>query len=945
MQSSSADNASQDFLQKVPSGFLVNDVLDRDRSCEFTGGVGKTGQKTTVNKKGSLSGVFVPTCENMWGVLIFLRFYYIVGQAGVLQTLCIVCLSFTVALCTTASMSSIASSGGIVSAGGPYHMISRALGPVVGATVGIMYWLAITMLAVLECLGAVESLVMAWPEMHFPWHMQVLGSIFMLILALVVWAGISVVTKLGLFFAVVVLYTLFSYYYGLATAPHAEYNPMITGLSFETLELNWGSHYSGGEHFGSALALFYPCFTGILSGANRADVLRDPPKDIRRGTYAAIIFSFFLYCSMFIMWGSCVDYNLLRGDVSIVKQIVWNPFPASAFTGIIIASLSQALQCLIVAPRLLQRIAQDDILWVLQPLSPLSKRGEPVRALLFTYVVAGALVLIGNLDLVAPLLSMCFLVAYAFMNCSCFALTVLKSPAWRPDWIGQKRWRMWYLFLAGLGFALCVTVMFTINWRWALAANSIALALYAGISLKIQARDWGSAWDGIRHQLAVKSLLGLEASQQQCVNWRPQMLILYKMNVAEELAGIKHHEILRFSAQLRKSRGFCVVACVLESDRRDADSMRRASEERAIIRGIMKEEGIEGFAEVVVAPNYLEGTSYIIQLTGIGGLVPNTVVLDWPECGTSGITNNEQAGNNFVEILQTALAAEKSVLAVKGLQNMPTQREHGTIDIWWMIHDGGFMILLSWLLSKHRIWRGCHLRVFTVAENVSAERAQEAAKILTRTLRQSRLVDVDVEVILLDDDMIEPYTHDWTLRVEHRHQFLQQLTPYRSDRESVPFEIDDLFAEDHADEGPEGSAIESLPESEQGEIKVSDCRTRVDVETRRHDLGGRSGTMRSTTNASFPPVPEANAIDASKPFGICQANCPFKSVELCAALGQIINSRSKRAQLVVMNLPDPWGTGDCENQEYMQYCGALTQGLDRVLFVHSTGREVFDFSD
>merc|ERR1719253_411870 len=118
-------------------------------------------------KKGAFAGVFVPTCENMWGVLIFLRFYFIVGHAGVGQALCAVFLSFSCAFCTTSSMSAIASSGGLVSEGGPYHMISRALGPVVGASVGIMYWLAITMLSVLETLGAVEGILMANPDLEF----------------------------------------------------------------------------------------------------------------------------------------------------------------------------------------------------------------------------------------------------------------------------------------------------------------------------------------------------------------------------------------------------------------------------------------------------------------------------------------------------------------------------------------------------------------------------------------------------------------------------------------------------------------------------------------------------------------------------------------------------------------------------------------------------------
>ncbi|CAJ1412669.1 unnamed protein product [Effrenium voratum] len=120
----------------------------------------------------------------------------------------------------------------------------------------------------------------------------------------------------------------------------------------------------------------------------------------------------------------------------------------------------------------------------------------------------------------------------------------------------------------------------------------------------------------------------------------------------------------------------------------------------------MANEGIEGFAEVVVAPSMAEGANYIIQLTGIGGLVPNTVLMDWPE----------------VKILSHANTADKAVLAVKGLRQMPLTDIKGprsTIDVWWMIHDGGFLILLSWLLTQHRNWRQSQIRVFTLAEAVT----------------------------------------------------------------------------------------------------------------------------------------------------------------------------------------------------------------------------------
>merc|ERR1719272_2145442 len=161
-------------------------------------------------------------------------------------------------------------------------------------------------------------------------------------------------------------------------------------------------------------------------------------------------------------------------------------------------------------------------------------------------------------------------------------------------------------------------------------------------------------------------MIQMEESQHHVVNWRPQVLILYKMKLAEELKGIKHHEILRFSSCLRKGNGFCVVACVLEADIRDEHALHTAQSEKTVIKSIMAEENIQGFAEVVVAPSWVEGTNYIIQLTGIGGLVPNTVILDWPD----NWSKHKKKAHEFCSVLRVALANDKAVLAMKGLHSL-----------------------------------------------------------------------------------------------------------------------------------------------------------------------------------------------------------------------------------------------------------------------------------
>merc|ERR1719215_1746494 len=353
---------------------------------------------------------------------------------------------------------------------------------------------------------------------------------------------------------------------------------------------------------------------------------------------------------------------------------------------------------------------------------------------------------------------------------------------------------------------------------------------------------------------------------------------------------------------------------------------------------------------------------------------------------------------DFVDVLQTALAADKAVLAMRGMRELPSETVFGTIDIWWMIHDGGFLILLSWLLVQHKIWRQCHMRVFTITEGVTEEQAKDAAELLTNTLRDRRLFDVDVEVILIDDDMIEPYTHDWTLREEERHRFLNELNQSRGGvghrAESIPLEVDDLFhmAQDNkkAKAKPKGRARQAADEKTNSEQH----RPRKGTEDSVSTASNNGAIVQGASAATLPSVAEhtsdAAASQAGSPavapgqqnileqrdrtesknttgstMGVAisvdgnasdkedqtkpgrrerkQAGYHHKgSKETWAKFNNIIHSRSKRAQLVVMNLPDIWGTDKEQVKNYMEYCDCVTEGLHRVLFVHSSGHEVFD---
>ena len=87
-------------------------------------------------------------------------------------------------------------------------------------------------------------------------------------------------------------------------------------------------------------------------------------------------------------------------------------------------------------------------------------------------------ILIGNVDAIAPLLSMFFLMCYGFVNLACALQSLLKTPMWRP----QFKYYHWSLSI--LGGVSCLCIMFMSSVFFALIAMGIAIIVYKYIELK-----------------------------------------------------------------------------------------------------------------------------------------------------------------------------------------------------------------------------------------------------------------------------------------------------------------------------------------------------------------------------------------------------------------------------------------------------------------------------
>ncbi|XP_027770459.1 cation-chloride cotransporter 1 isoform X3 [Solanum pennellii] len=693
-------------------------------------------------KSGTLMGVFVPCLQNIMGIIYYIRFSWIVGMAGIGESLLLVAFCGSCTFLTTISLSAIATNGAM-KGGGPYYLIGRALGPEVGVSIGLCFFLGNAVAGAMYVLGAVETFLDAVPaagilretvtrvngtdiapitrpSLH---DLQIYGIVVTILLCFIVFGGVKIINRVAPAFLVPVVFSLVCIFSGILLARNGRPAAGITGLSSESFKDNWGPAYQRTSNagipdpngkiywsFNALVGLFFPAVTGIMAGSNRSASLKDTQRSIPIGTLAATLTTSALYLVSVLFFGSVATRDKLLTDRLLTASIAW-PFPAIVYVGIILSTLGAALQSLTGAPRLLAAIANDDILPVLNYFKVVDG-GEPHVATFFTAFICIGCVVIGNLDLISPTITMFYLLCYAGVNLSCFLLDLLDAPSWRP------RWKFHHWSLSLVGALLCIVIMFLISWTFTVVSLALASLIYYYVSIKGKAGDWGDGFKSAYFQLALRSLRSLGASQVHPKNWYPIPLIFCRPwgKLPENVPC--HPKLADFAnCMKKKGRGMSIFISII-----DGDYHERVEDAKAACKQLstyIDYKQCEGVAEIVVAPNMSEGFRGIVQTMGLGNLKPNIIVMRYPEIWRR--ENLIEIPATFVGIINDCIVANKAVVIVKGLDEWPNeyQRQYGTIDLYWIVRDGGLMLLLSQLLLTKDSFEGCKIQVFCIAEEDS----------------------------------------------------------------------------------------------------------------------------------------------------------------------------------------------------------------------------------
>ncbi|KAL9974990.1 hypothetical protein ACROYT_G012103 [Oculina patagonica] len=1022
-------------------------------------GEAKTAKSSQATKMGTLMGVYLPTIQNIFGVILFIRLSWIVGIAGTLQAFFIVFICCCCTMLTAISMSAIATNG-VVPAGGAYFMISRALGPEFGGAVGLLFYLGTTFASSMYILGAIEILLtyMA-PSMSLFGdvrsgggaqspvmlnNMRVYGSILLLLLIGVVFVGVKYVNKCASLFLACVLFSILAIYLGFFSAQAREMpricllgdkllasssynecsrndtllnstygndntfwknNPLshvvgVPGITSGVFVDNWQSQYlkkgevspdvQAGKYDGEVrsdittsffilLAIFFPSVTGIMAGSNRSGDLRDAQQSIPKGTIAAITTTSVVYLTSVLLFGATVHGELLRdkfgrsiNSVMVVAEIAWPPTKWVILIGSLLSTVGAGMQSLTGAPRLLQAIAKDNLIPFLNIFASGSKSGEPTRALMLTACISEIGILIANLDSVAPIITMFFLMCYGFVNLACVLQSLLRTPNWRP------RFKYYHWCTSFLGMCLCLALMFISSWYYALVAMILAAAIYKYIEFQGAKIEWGDGFRGLALSAARYSLLRLEEGQPHTKNWRPQILVLcpLKKNFEPE-----SKRLLSLASQLKHGRGLTIVGSILEGDFNErVDDVALAKE---VLNDCMKEEKVKGFMKVIVASTASEGISFLAQSSGLGGLEPNTLMITWPENW-----RERSQWKSFVHTIRCVSKGQEALLVARNTEAFPsnTERLEGNVDVWWIVHDGGLMILILFLLKQHKVWRKCNLRIFTVAQ--LEDNSIQMKKDLESFMYQLR-IKAQVEVIEMTDQDISEYTYERTLLMEQRHQMLREMQLSRKESKR---EIQDVVEHSYRRRSLSGRRSNSEHKSGKETEHTSNSENESSVAGRGASTSDNSakstektptlsdvetkefGEDKSKANTGYSTTPEnefvmtnfnkdglvdkntdvdkvtdggnasdtghgQSAADGKESLRGTPKEKNLRRMNTAVKLNQLVKDRSTGTQLLVINLP---GAPADENDwlHYMEFLDELTEGLDRVLMVRGGGREV-----
>jgi hypothetical protein len=392
------------------------------------------------------------------------------------------------------------------------------------------------------------------------------------------------------------------------------------------------------------------------------------------------------------------------------------------------AIFSSAVGSVLGAPRTLQALALDGLApkFLARTVGP---QEEPRTGLIITLAIALLACLLGDLNAVAPIVTMFFLTVYGTINLVAAFATLSGEVSWRPTL------RVPWLASLAAGIA-CVAVMFLVNVKAAIVAVFLEIIVWLLLARKERSTAWGDARRGLYEALMRWALVKSANRPMTSRNWRPHMLIfVHKME--QQLA------LVHFGRWFVQGRGV-VTACELIESKLDGDVID-ARARRHEMEACLAKEGLGVFAEADLVRDVDDGLIAVAQANGMGGLNSNTLLLQWPEK-----TEMQAAILGSSRVLSQL--GKSVILGRVDAARVFNEKKGREVHVWWggLQRNGDLMLLLAYLLTRNAHWRGSKIVIFSLASNEMMR--QNTQSHLDQLLPELR-IDARTEVIIKSAEM------------------------------------------------------------------------------------------------------------------------------------------------------------------------------------------------
>jgi amino acid transporter len=638
---------------------------------------------------GTFAGVFTPSILTILGIILFLRLGFVVGQSGLGLALVMILLANAISVLTSFSLAAVATNMR-VKGGGDYYLISRTLGLEFGGSIGIVLFLAQSVSVGFYLIGFGEALSVLLPPSLWT-SPQLLALYALLPLFLLAWLGADWATKFQYVVMACLVLALGSFFLG----GSLKWDMSVAVANWTAPAKSLG--------FWAVFAVFFPAVTGFTQGVSMSGDLKDPGRSLPLGTFAAVGLSMVVYILAAVVLAGSLPANTLQTEYAAMQQVAYGNW--LVLIGVIAATLSSAMASFLGAPRILQSLASDRIFpWLLPFAQGVGPMDNPRRGVLLSAVIALGIIGLGQLNAIAPLVSMFFLLSYGLLNYATFYEARSQSPSFRPTF-------HWYDYRLSLAGALtCLGGMLAISPASGIVAVAILGALYQYLRRTSGPAKWADSQRSYHLQQVRTHLLAAAQESEHPRHWRPQILAFSDNSK-------RRPQLLHMAQWLEGGSGLTSVVNIIEGT--GFKALRERDEQREVLVKDIQAAGSHAFALALTAPDLQIGINILLQSYGVGPLQANTVLLHWLE-------NKGHAGRvskDPVQNLRTAFRLKHNILMLNAGESkwktlVDDNDKQLRIDVWWWGEaTSRLMLLLAYLLTRDTFWQDATINVLGVKQN------------------------------------------------------------------------------------------------------------------------------------------------------------------------------------------------------------------------------------